>query len=433
MTKALRGQVLCQRPMCAVLPVVLAVAAASMMGTAATMVVASAVDRPAVFVSAGVAVASLAAVVVVHLLSRRRTAEARRRRAAAAAVTVAALLTIGWLTPLHDVSGSDPTLVQYWQITPSERLAYTRVAARTPVRRPWPIVVLHGGPGIPELAADRALWGQLADDGFDVILYQQLGAGRSSRLADPRGYGLARDLADLDQIQSLLGADRLILVGHSYGATLATAYLAAHPDRVAQLVLTSPGPLNPADHSSDQAATRLSSRQRAKAYALTLPPRPLLGYLLLQVNPVAAHAFLPDAEADRRNDKVLTAAQTGLVCSTAAQSPVTGSGFYRLQYPQSATAPAPSDLRPAVTGLGTPTLIFKGGCDYLSWSSVQDYRHTLTQATLVYLPEAGHDLSRDQPGVVLNTTRAFLTGRPLPVTAYHPDDPPPTYQNPAPR
>jgi proline iminopeptidase len=93
---------------------------------------------------------------------------------------------------------------------------------------------------------------------------------------------------------------------------------------------------------------------------------------------------------------------------------VRGSGFYALQYPQSATAPAPSDPRPALTGLPTPTLIVKGGCDYLSWRSAIDYRTRLPRSQLLYLPEAGHNVHQEQPAVFREAVRAFLDDRPVP-------------------
>jgi pimeloyl-ACP methyl ester carboxylesterase len=93
---------------------------------------------------------------------------------------------------------------------------------------------------------------------------------------------------------------------------------------------------------------------------------------------------------------------------------VTGSGFYAMQYPQSATAPAPVDLRARLTGLPTPTLIVKGGCDYLSWHSAIDYRDRLPHSQLIYLPAAGHNAYQGQPGAFHAAVAAFLADQPVP-------------------
>jgi proline iminopeptidase len=126
-----------------------------------------------------------------------------------------------------------------------------------------PVVVLHGGPGIPDLAGDAAFFGPLTALGYDVHLYEQLGAGGSARLADPTGYGIDRDVDDLEQVRVILGADRMILLGHSYGATLAAHYLAAHPDRVDRLVLSSPVWVPETSHTARDLPVR--PRQGAQA------------------------------------------------------------------------------------------------------------------------------------------------------------------------
>ncbi len=217
------------------------------------------------------------------------------------------------------------------------------------------MVVLHGGPGIPDSTANVAAFGPLTPLGFDVHLYDQVGAGRSTRLADPAGYGMDRYVDDLDAVRRILGAHTMILIGHSYGGALAARYLAAHPDHVQQMVLLSPGPLDLADTSTGRATSGLDLPQKTAAYGAVLAPRPLLGYALLQVNPAAAHNYLRDGEADARNDSVLQLAAPALHCAGASakatRPPVRGSGFYAL-HPQSAAGP-PDDPRPALTGLHT--------------------------------------------------------------------------------
>lgn len=107
------------------------------------------------------------------------------------------------------------------------------------------IIVLHGGPGgdyrsLLPLAA-------LADDGYHVTFYDQRGAGLSERVAD-EALTLETHLAELDALAAALGPDApVILVGHSWGAMLASAYLGRHPARVARAVLIEPGFLSAAE------------------------------------------------------------------------------------------------------------------------------------------------------------------------------------------
>ena len=295
------------------------------------------------------------------------------------------------------------------------------------------MVFLHGGPGIADMAGDAAYFGQLAGDGYDVWVYDQVGTGRSSRLADPRQYTIAREVADLEAIRRRIGADRMVLIGHSWGGQVAAAYLGAHPGRVARVVFSSPGALAPAldDGSGGGVRGRLPTARQLRLYALLVRPRALLGYGLLQVNPRAAHAFAGDAEMDARNDRVYNAGRAGAHCRGAGPGPALhGLGFYSYQFPQSAAARPWADPRPQLARQATPALVVKGSCDYLSWSSGLAYRQALPGARLVYLHRAGHNAYQDQPAEFLATVRAFLAGRPLPTPPWTTDGAPADYEGP---
>lgn len=399
-----------------------------MVGAASSVLLATITASPAILVSGGLLLNGVLSVAGLRQLLRLTP-----RATATITAGLLALQATAFLLPLHDVPAPAPQAgVRFWPLPTGSRLAYLQLRHKGQHRQSEPVVVLHGGPGIPDLAGDARFFAPLADLGYDVYLYSQLGSGPSTRLDDPRGYGIDRDVADLEAIRAVLHAPRLVLIGHSYGATLATHYLAAHPTRVAAMVLSSPGPLDPSDHSGDRATARLTAGQRLRTYLAVAPPRALLGYGLLQVNPTAAHRYLGDAEADARNDRVLSAAAPGLHCDVRRGEPaVHGSGFYALQYPQSATAPARQDIRPTLRGLTTRVLVIKGGCDYQSWQSAIDYRHALPQTTLAYLPDAGHNTYRDQPDVVMGCIQTFLSRQPLPIKPYDAEEAPGDYQQPS--
>lgn len=392
-----------------------AVTVAVAAGVVALLAAALVTARPVLFAPAGI-VAFLVVDAAGAALVVRRAPPSRRPAAGswlffASAGLVLVLFTLTALIPPAVITSPPQALPGEQQIdlVTGSRLSVHRVVGRGPIRHA-PIVVLHGGPGIPDLEANTAVFAPLADTGADVYLYAQVGTDGSSRLADPRGYGLDRDAADLEGLRARLGLDRMVLIGHSYGANLAAAYLAAHPEHVERLVLLSPGALAPDDDSGGRATAGLGADRRLQLYSTVLAPRPLLGYALLQVNPSAAHAFLPDAEADARNDQVLNLARAGLYCAgpPPGSPPVRGSGFYAMQYPQSATASDPVDLRPRIAGQPTPALIVKGGCDYLSWRSALDFRDALPRSQLLFLPDAGHNLQQEQPEAVRAAINAFL-------------------------
>lgn len=97
-----------------------------------------------------------------------------------------------------------------------------------------PAVYLHGGPGSGCQPAHR----QLFDPGkFRAVLFDQRGAGRSTPVRSREANTTAHLIADMELIRETLGIDRWLVVGGSWGATLALAYAQAHPQRVLGLVL----------------------------------------------------------------------------------------------------------------------------------------------------------------------------------------------------
>ena len=100
-----------------------------------------------------------------------------------------------------------------------------------------PLVLLHGGPGIPGNSyAD--LMAQLADR-RPVVRYDQLGCGRSDRPNHPALWTVQTFIDELRTLRNALRLDRIHLLGHSWGGVLAIEYLLTRPDGVQSLVLSS--------------------------------------------------------------------------------------------------------------------------------------------------------------------------------------------------
>ena len=97
-----------------------------------------------------------------------------------------------------------------------------------------PAVYLHGGPGSGCQADHRRLFDP---ERFHAVLFDQRGAGRSRPKGRREDNTLAHLIADMEMIREKFGFARWIVVGGSWGATLALAYAQAHPDRVSAIVL----------------------------------------------------------------------------------------------------------------------------------------------------------------------------------------------------
>lgn len=97
-----------------------------------------------------------------------------------------------------------------------------------------PAVYLHGGPGSGCQADHRRLFDP---ERFHAILFDQRGAGRSRPKGARAHNTLAHLIADMELIRERFAFERWMVVGGSWGATLALAYAQSHPDRVSGLVL----------------------------------------------------------------------------------------------------------------------------------------------------------------------------------------------------
>jgi proline iminopeptidase len=102
-----------------------------------------------------------------------------------------------------------------------------------------PAVFLHGGPGGGTSPGTRRYFDPQA---YRAVLFDQRGCGRSHPLASEPDADLSTNttahlVADIELLREHLGINRWLVVGVSWGVTLALVYAQAHPDRVRGMVL----------------------------------------------------------------------------------------------------------------------------------------------------------------------------------------------------
>ena len=84
-----------------------------------------------------------------------------------------------------------------------------------------PLIVLHGGPGLDHTMF-RPYLDPLAED-VRLIYMDERGQGRSDRV-DPQTLSLEVFAQDVDRLADTLGLERFALLGHSFGAIVATLH-----------------------------------------------------------------------------------------------------------------------------------------------------------------------------------------------------------------
>jgi proline iminopeptidase len=100
-----------------------------------------------------------------------------------------------------------------------------------------PLLCLHGGPGFTHDSV--ATLGRLGRE-RPVVLFDQLGSGRSDRPGDPKLYRVERYVDEVARVREDLALDRFHLWGHSWGGALALSYALTGPFGLQSLTLASP-------------------------------------------------------------------------------------------------------------------------------------------------------------------------------------------------
>ena len=104
-----------------------------------------------------------------------------------------------------------------------------------------PIILLHGGPGSTHNYFE--VLDQIAETGHQVIMYDQLGCGKSYVEGHPELWKTETWVDELDALRKYLHLDQIHLLGQSWGGMLALAYVyERHPDGIRSLILSSTNP-----------------------------------------------------------------------------------------------------------------------------------------------------------------------------------------------
>ena len=313
---------------------------------------------------------------------------------------------------------------QYWNLPTGSRIAYSVYdpPAGIPVQ-PDPIIFVHGGPGLSAFDTDHAFYRQFTHDGFRVYLYDQAGSGLSDRLPHAADYTVERFVADIEAIRQQIGAERLILIGHSMGGTLIAHYAVAHPDHVAKLVFHSPGPIGNFTSSRWE-----YWRTDAKEKKGLPPPRIMAATVLSHASWDAAVNLLPQQES---GDWELATIDPGEVICKGDRSKfpadflaakLAGMNIYPLLAIDRELKTRPEmDIRAQLGKLRVPAIALESECEFVTWPEQLEYRKSVPGLQEFYFPQAGHYINFSQPEKMAALIRSFLLDQAPPFPAYQED------------
>ena len=124
----------------------------------------------------------------------------------------------------------EPYNYGHLKVSPLHTLYYEEIGNPDGV----PVVFLHGGPGGGIYANCRTFFNPKF---FRVVLFDQRGSGKSVPFACIEDNTTPLLIEDIEKIRNHLNIKKWIVIGGSWGSTLALAYAISHPNRVAGMVL----------------------------------------------------------------------------------------------------------------------------------------------------------------------------------------------------
>ena len=260
-----------------------------------------------------------------------------------------------------------------------------------------PVLFLHG-------CYDAALYLPLAElfsHKFRCILYDQRGAESSAlEVQDDQTLHVDRFVVDLECLRHHLDIDKVWLVGHSWGATLAVLYGGQFPQRVGRLVLMGMGPIDE------------EMRAVYKANVLRMIPpdcRDRWRELCEVYRPVvqSGAAVIPE-RLDDEHIRLWAPVMSYLPekAEQFAADYMAGGGYRRR--PPNPRGLAYSRVLDSVRRITAPTLILYGYQDYEPIAQACMLRGQFANARTSFLNECGHAAWADQPKALFEVVDSFL-------------------------
>jgi proline iminopeptidase len=240
----------------------------------------------------------------------------------------------------------------------------------------------------------------LIDDVTVVHRFDQRGCGRSGASDE---LTMARWAQDIDELRAFWGHDKVVVIGHSFGATLAVTYAALYPDHVAGVVyLDGVGIGDWRSGDAEVRASRMTPEQAARLDELSeiRPGAPAARSRTRDEEiEFRALAWFPDnADQSRAMEWALEDASVDLPINWAVNRALSNEIN---SWPDSRKADD-------AAAIPAPITFIHGEGDPRPYTAVQALAEHAQQPAFHLIPEAGHSPWREQPAAVREILRSVV-------------------------
>ena len=299
-----------------------------------------------------------------------------------------------WMTSWAASAHSDPELAGYVDVVGGQ--IWYRLNGRQHIGKKPALIAINGGPGgshrgnmvLVELASDRP-----------VVLYDQLDTGHSTRTGEPQYWTIDRFISEIDALRKALALNDVIVIGHSWGGTLAAEYGVRNPAGLKAAVLSSP---------------MLSTRQWIEDTSRLIDELPTDSRETIRKHLASGNLAAPEFRAA---EQVFTARH---VCrpprcpsgSYGVDGPPFNVDVYRYMWGPTEFHASGTlrhyDLSPRLREIRVPTLIVCGEFDEARPESCARFAGMISGARAVVIQDASHSTYLEQKESYLGAIRRFL-------------------------
>jgi proline-specific peptidase len=254
------------------------------------------------------------------------------------------------------------------------------------------ILTLHGAPGLGSRHDDVAVWKPIAEDGYQVISYDQRGSGASD-LAPP--FSHEQLVADAEALRKNLGLGKIVLSGHSYGGFLAQEYALRHPENLAGLIL-----------GDTAASSAFQDRSMQRALGSGLPGITPEG--LKRLFGGDTHS---DEEFRQMYKAILPLYTESPPPPEAIDKEIAAIPFHYQTHNWAFSRNQPAfDLRAQLKKIRVPTLVMVGRKDWITpVEAAEEIARGIAGSRLVIFERSGHGPQHEENEKYLATVREFLS------------------------